>query len=137
MPNFRHGIPSRRGLRAAPLHWLRRSGRTKRPSAIIPRKVGGRPLEAVLQAQDHRDAAALCTALRDPSSAVRETAALALASVQDSASMPCLLPAPCGCRPRVRRAAAFALSFSMDTALLAKLDERGSERGPTRPCNEA
>lgn len=78
----------------------------------------------VLQAQDHRDAQALCTWLGDTSAAVREAAALALASVQDSASMPCLLPALADTVPAVRRAAAFALSFSTDTLLLAKLEAR-------------
>lgn len=78
----------------------------------------------VLQAQDHRDASALCAGLGDPSAAVREAAALALASVQDSTAMPCLLPALADTVPAVRRAAAFALSFSTDTVLLAKLETR-------------
>lgn len=76
----------------------------------------------VLQAQDHRDANALCAGLGDTSATVRAAAALALASVQDSASMACLLPALADTVPAVRRAAAFALSFSTDTLLLAKLE---------------
>ena len=47
----------------------------------------------VLEAQDHRDTEKLCAFLSDSSAVVREASALAFASVQDSASIPCLLKA--------------------------------------------
>jgi len=69
----------------------------------------------VLEAQDHRDSKALLTLLRDSTSVVREAAAMAFASVQDSTAEGGLITAMSDEEPAVRRAAAWALSFVADT----------------------
>ncbi len=78
---------------------------------------------AVLQAGDLRRTTDLCAMLRDSSSTVRRSAALALAGVQDTASRPCLAGALNDPEARVREAAGFALGLvadSMQAALLAR-----------------
>ena len=79
-------------------------------------------LWAVLEAQEHRDTKALCLMLQDTSGAVREAAALALASVQDSSARPCLIAALRDDRPTVRLAAARALAHIPDSTSLAAVE---------------
>ncbi len=78
-------------------------------------------LQAVLEAQDHRRTADLCVLLKDSTSSVREAAALALASVQDSTARPCLLEALRDGDARVRGAVGLALSAVADSVALAEL----------------
>lgn len=78
-------------------------------------------LQAVLQAQEHRRTADLCALLQDSVAAVREAAALALASVQDSAARPCLLAALRDADATVRGAVGLALSGVADSMALAAL----------------
>ncbi len=85
----------------------------------------------VLEAQEHRDTGKLCALLSDSSAVVREAAALAFASVQDSASIPCLLKALGDAKASVRSTAVFALgsvadSFSVQRLAEAALEERDS-----------
>lgn len=85
----------------------------------------------VLEAQDHRDIAQLCLFLSDSSTVVREAAALAFASVQDSTSIPCLLKALDDGEASVRSSTVFALGFVADSTTVqrmaeAALDERDS-----------
>jgi len=75
----------------------------------------------VLEAQEHRDTRALCALLNDTSAMVREAAALAFASVQDTSSAPCLLGALEDEAPSVRATAAFALGFVSDSARLSEM----------------
>ncbi len=75
----------------------------------------------VIEAQEHRQTEALCALLGDSVAVVREAAALALASVQDSASRPCLLKALADADPGVRGNAAFALGFVSDSATVAEM----------------
>lgn len=75
----------------------------------------------VLEAQEHRDAARLCDLLQDSSAIVREAAALAFASVQDSAGAPCLLKALEDSDPTVRSTAVFALGFVADSAVVEQM----------------
>ncbi|MBK9195117.1 MAG: peptidylprolyl isomerase [Flavobacteriales bacterium] len=79
-------------------------------------------LWAVLEAQEHRDTKALCLMLLDTSGTVREAAALALASVQDSTSRPCLLAALEDPLAAVRAQAAYALGLVADSAGLVLLN---------------
>jgi cyclophilin family peptidyl-prolyl cis-trans isomerase/HEAT repeat protein len=79
-------------------------------------------LWAVLEAQEHRDTKALCLMLLDTSGTVREAAALALASVQDSSARPCLLAALRDDQLTVRLAAARALAQIPDSASLAAVE---------------
>ena len=79
-------------------------------------------LMTVLEAQEQRDAKALCGMLSDTSGAVREAAALALASVQDTSARPCLVSALHDARQGVRLAAARALSHVADSASLAAME---------------
>ncbi|HRH38281.1 MAG TPA: HEAT repeat domain-containing protein, partial [Flavobacteriales bacterium] len=75
----------------------------------------------VLEAQEHRDNGKLCALLGDSSALVREVAAFAFASTQDSASRPCLLKALGDDAPAVRSNAAFALGFVADSASVAAM----------------
>lgn len=65
---------------------------------------------------------ALCALLEHESAPVREAAALALASLQDSAAKSCLLPALSDSVPAVRAQAAFALSWVADTTVARALN---------------
>ncbi len=85
----------------------------------------------VLDAQERRDADALCGLLSGSDAAVREAAALAFASVQDAASMPCLLRSMGDSAASVRATAAFALGFIADSAAVGALaDLAMEERDP-------
>ncbi|MBK8581818.1 MAG: peptidylprolyl isomerase [Flavobacteriales bacterium] len=74
-------------------------------------------LTPVLEAQDHRDSKALLAFLNDSSAVVREAAAMAFASVQDSTARGGLLQALNDADGNVRAAATWALSFVPDTAV--------------------
>lgn len=80
-------------------------------------------LQPVLDAQEHRDTDALCALLGQGSSTVREAAALAFASVQDSASIPCLLKALGDEVVAVRAMAVFALGFIADSTTVERMAE--------------
>ena len=79
-------------------------------------------LWAVLEAQEHRDTKALCSMLQDTSGTVREAAALAMASVQDSTSRPCLITALKDPFAAVRGQAAYAFGLVADSAGLELLN---------------
>lgn len=79
-------------------------------------------LWVVLEAQEHRDTKTLCTMLLDTSGTVREAAALAMASVQDSTSRPCLITALQDPLAAVRAQAAHALGLVADSAGLVLLN---------------
>lgn len=70
----------------------------------------------MLDAQDHRSREKLCALLKDENEVVREAAALAFASVQDSTSIPCLLSALNDASPVVRSATIFSLGLVADSA---------------------
>lgn len=76
----------------------------------------------VLEAQEHRDTEALCALLKSESPEVREAAALAFASVQDSLARPCLLVALHDAVAEVRAASAFALTWLADTVVVRALN---------------
>ena len=75
----------------------------------------------VLFAQDHRDVVSLCAFLLDTNATVRRDAAIALASVQDTAASACLTKALDDPDALVRRNALFALSFIADSILLQQI----------------
>lgn len=75
-------------------------------------------LGPVLEAQDHRDSEALLVLLKDTAAVVREAAALAFASVQDSSARAGLLTALRDEHAGVRLAAARALSLVADTGVV-------------------
>lgn len=86
-------------------------------------------LWAVLDAQELRDSERLCALMEDSSALVRESAALAFASVQSSASIPCLLKALHDPQSQVRATAAFALGFVADSLAMEPMaDAAASER---------
>lgn len=86
-----------------------------------PKKWTSGKMLSVLEAQEHRDTQMLCTFLGDANEEVRETAALAFASVQNSASIPCLLTALNDSSMTVRSAAVFAIGFIADSSTVATL----------------
>lgn len=89
---------------------------TRRPEpAPTGNKWSDTQLATVLEAQDHRDTRALLVLLKDTSSTVREAAAMALVSVQDTSARADLATAMLDARPGVRLAAAWALSYVADT----------------------
>ncbi|MBK7619778.1 MAG: HEAT repeat domain-containing protein [Flavobacteriales bacterium] len=75
----------------------------------------------VLEAQEHRDTQALCALLQDTKATVRTAAALAFASVQESAALPCLLKALRDDRVDVRATVAFALGFIADSSAVEEM----------------
>ena len=77
----------------------------------------------VLEAQEHRDTPALCALLKHGTHAVREAAALAFASVQDSAARRCLMAALHDPEPHVRAAAASSLALVADTMVARLLSD--------------
>ncbi|MBK6830157.1 MAG: peptidylprolyl isomerase [Flavobacteriales bacterium] len=81
----------------------------------------------VLEAQEHRDTGKLCALLSDSCAVVREAAALAFASVQDSASTQCLLKALGDAEASVRSSAVFALAFVADSVSVQRLAEAALE----------
>lgn len=96
-------------------------GQVAKPVASAPNRWGDERLWPVLDAQEHRDTERLCALLKDTSATVREAAALALASVQDTLSVPCLLHALQDTTVGVRRTAVFALGFVADSATITQL----------------
>lgn len=83
-----------------------------------PNRWADERLWPVLEAQEHRDADALCQLLKHEAPEVREAAALAFASVQDTAAAPCLLAALHDEHGLVSSAAAYALGFVADSLML-------------------
>ena len=77
----------------------------------------------VLEGQEHRDIEALCALLRHEDPVVREAAALAFASVQDTSARPSLLKALSDEIATVRSTAAFALGFVADSLALQRMAE--------------
>ena len=88
-----------------------------------PNRWADERLWPVLEAQEHRDTEALCALLVDSSAIVREAAALAFASVQDSASVGCLLKALTDPVAGVRSTAVFALAFVADSLAVQRMAE--------------
>lgn len=99
------------------------SSTTEHPaaSALANNKWSDVRLAPVLEAQDHRDSKALLAFLNDSSAAVREAAAMAFASVQDSTARNGLLHLLHDKDGSVRAAAAWALSFVPDTMVANEL----------------
>jgi len=85
------------------------------PQSNAPNRWADERLWPVLEAQEHRDADALCQLLKHEAPEVREAAALAFASVQDTASIPCLLRALQDPVAAVRINVAYALGFVADS----------------------
>jgi cyclophilin family peptidyl-prolyl cis-trans isomerase len=81
----------------------------------------------VLEAQEQRATADLCALLRSGSVDVRERAALAFASVQDSSGIPCLLHALRDSMPQVRATAVFALGFVADSLTMERMAQAALE----------
>lgn len=81
---------------------------------------------SIIEAQDHRDTKRLVELLSDTSAAIRARAALAFASVGDSAAAPALLKALSDNDPAVRANAAFAFGFCGDSLTVHQLIERFS-----------
>jgi cyclophilin family peptidyl-prolyl cis-trans isomerase/HEAT repeat protein len=81
---------------------------------------------SLIDAQDHRDTKVLAGFLADTSAAIRARAALAFASVGDSAAVPALLKALNDNDPSVRANAAFAFGFCGDSLNVHQLIERFS-----------
>ncbi len=107
-------------------------GTSKAPEAPPPNRWSDARLLSVLEAQDHRDAVALCALLGDSSATIRSAAALAFASVQDSSSAPCLLAALDDPSNEVRVHAVFALGFIAHDRVVDQMAERsGAERDST------
>ena len=77
----------------------------------------------ILEAQEHRNTTALCAFLKDTSATVREAVALAFASVQGTAAVPCLLGALHDASPQVRSMAVFALGFIADSSVVQEMAE--------------
>lgn len=97
---------------------------TKEPARQHPNRWADARLMAVLDAQDHRDVDALCALLNDTSAKVRAAAALAFASVHDSAGMPCLLDILGDPDPLVRAHAVFALGFVADSLVVYRMGQQ-------------
>ncbi len=86
-------------------------------------------LQAVVERQTRRNAAALRARLTDKDPTIRARAALGLGSVQDTAAVPLLLGLLADPAPNVRADAAFALGQSADsTSELALIDALRAER---------
>lgn len=80
----------------------------------------------LIDAQDHRDTKTLLALLSDTSATMRAKAALAFASVGDSAAVPALLHALGDADASVRSNAAFAFGFCGDSLNVHQLIERFS-----------
>ncbi|MBK9146826.1 MAG: peptidylprolyl isomerase [Flavobacteriales bacterium] len=92
-------------------------------AAPPPNRWADERLWPVLEAQEHRDADALCALLEHEAPEVREAAALGLASVQDNLATPCLLEALSDEIATVRATAAYALGFVGDSLALQRMAE--------------
>ncbi len=103
------------------------------PSPVpAPNRWADERLWPVLEAQEQRDTDALCALLTDEAPEVREAAALAFASVQDSASIPCLIQALADPDVDVRVNAVFALGFIANDSTVERMAERADlERDST------
>ena len=110
--------------RTLPLLLLAACSAASEPVAEGRNRWADEALWNVLQAQDRRDVAALCEALDHADAEVRRTAALAFASVQDTAGIPCLTSCLYDAEPRVRAAAVFAMGLVADSALVVDLAEQ-------------
>ncbi|MCW5899708.1 MAG: peptidylprolyl isomerase [Flavobacteriales bacterium] len=75
----------------------------------------------VLEAQEHRDTGALCALLKHEAAEVREAAALAFASVQDTLAIPCLLEVLRDEFANVRSTALYALGFVADSLTIERM----------------
>jgi cyclophilin family peptidyl-prolyl cis-trans isomerase len=107
-------------------------GPTKAPGPPPPNRWSEERLLPVLDAQEHRNSAALCALLKDTSATVRSAAALAFASVQDSSSTACLLQALGDPIAEVRVNAVFALGFIANDSIVDRMAERSDrERDST------
>ncbi|MFN3874469.1 MAG: peptidylprolyl isomerase [Flavobacteriales bacterium] len=91
------------------------------PPREAPNRWRDQRLWPVLDAQEHRDTQALCALLKHEAAEVREGAALAFASVQDTLGIPCLLAALSDRIAAVRATAAFALGFVADSLALQRM----------------
>jgi cyclophilin family peptidyl-prolyl cis-trans isomerase/HEAT repeat protein len=103
---------------------------TKAPSPANNKWSDAR-LAPVLEAQDHRDSKALLVLLNDTSAVVREAAAMAFASVQDTTVRKELTAALHDQEAHVRRAAAWALGFVADTTAVKALAEQALKETDT------
>ncbi|MEO5585576.1 MAG: peptidylprolyl isomerase [Flavobacteriales bacterium] len=105
---------------------------TTKPPAPANNKWSDARLAPVLEAQDHRDSKALLTLLTDTATAVREGAAMAFISIQDTSARAALAEAMQDPQPTVRLAAAWALSFVADTIVVKAIaDQAFKEKDPT------
>lgn len=96
-----------------------------------PNRWADERLWPVLEAQEHRDAEVLCSLLKHEAAEVREAAALAFASVQDTLGIPCLLDALRDEAVVVRATAVYALGFVADSLALERMGELAmNERDP-------
>ncbi len=85
----------------------------------------------MLEAQEHRDTGALCALLKDEAAEVREAAALAFVSVQDTVGVPCLLGALRDEVAAVRATVVYALGFVADSLALERMGALAmNERDP-------
>ncbi len=96
----------------------------KEPARTTPNRWADERLWPVLDAQEHRDTEALCALLKHEAPEVREAAALAFASVQDTLGIPCLLAALSDVDMDVRRHAVLALGLVADSATVQLIAER-------------
>ncbi len=118
-----------RGVQILFLSTLTACTHEKPPAAASPNRWSDERLIPILDAQEHRDTERLCTLLSDSVVAVREAAVLALASVRDTTSIPCLLEALGDVSSTVRSSAAFALGYVADSATVQRMAEKAvSER---------
>lgn len=101
------------------------------PVIEAPNRWSDERLWAVLESQEHRNMDALCALMKDSAAVVRETAALALASVRDTLSIPCLLKALEDGSPAVRSNAAFALGYVADSLTVQRMAERAVDERDT------
>jgi cyclophilin family peptidyl-prolyl cis-trans isomerase/HEAT repeat protein len=88
-----------------------------------PNRWADERLWPILEAQEHRNTASLCALLKDTSATVRAATALALASVQDSTSVPCLMEALEDSVTEVRVTALFALGFIANDSTVDRMAE--------------
>lgn len=102
-------------------------GPVKGPEPPPPNRWSNEHLLPVLEAQEHRNTAALCALLYDTSATIRSAAALAFASVQDSLAKPCLLEALHDSVVEVRVNAVFALGLIADEGTLEHMADISSE----------
>ncbi len=105
-----------------------------------PNKWSDERLWQVLEAQEHRDTKVLCALLKDTSEVVRSATAMAFASVQDTAAVPCLLQALHDPSATVRSNAVFALGFVADSTALEAMADLGANESDSlvgRACYAA